>query len=94
MIEIIAASLLGSLIAALNHTKKGKLKFFRVFITGFSLAIFTVNDVVNFVQFFFNFTVSKGGILFMISLLGSELIERIIFVIRTFNVNIKWNKEK
>lgn len=91
--ELIIAALIGAALAALQHTKRGKIKMLRVFLTGFSLAFFTVNDIVNLVQHFMSFKVSKGGILFVISLLGSEMLERVILIIRTFNVNIKWNKK-
>lgn len=93
MTELVAAALIGSVLAALQHTKRGKVKMLRVFLTGFSLAIFTVNDVVNLIQHLISFNVSKGGILFFISFIGAELLERVILIIRTFNVNMKWNKK-
>ena len=93
MTELVAAALIGSILAALQHTKRGKVKMLRVMITGFSLAIFTVNDVVNITQHLMNFQVSKGGILFVISFLGAEMLERVILIIRTFNVSMKWNKD-
>lgn len=93
MTELVAAAFIGSVLAALHHTKRGKIKMLRVFLTGFSLAVFTVNDVVNLVQHLISFQVSKGGILFFISFIGAELLERVILIIRTFDVNMKWNKK-
>ena len=77
----------------MQHTKRSKIKMVRVFLTGFAFAIFTVDDIVNLIQYFISFEVSKGGILFVISLLGSEILERVILIIRTVDVNIKWNKK-
>jgi hypothetical protein len=91
--ELIAAALVGSILAAMRHTHKGKTKTCRVMLTGFALALFTVDDVVNIIQHSMNFQVGKGGILFLISFVGAEVLERVVLVIRTVDVSMKWSKK-
>jgi len=92
MIELACAALTGGSLAALRHTKRGKMKMLRVFLTGFFLAWYVGEDVVNLTQQLMKFEVSKGGTLFMVSFLGAEFLERLILFIRTLNVNMLWNK--
>lgn len=91
--EVIAAALVGSILAAMRHTHRGKSKACRVMLTGFALAIFTVDDIVNVIQHLMSFEVSKGGILFLISFVGAEILERVVLIIRTVDVSMKWNKK-
>lgn len=92
MLELIAAAFIGAVLAALHHTKRGKMKMLRVGLTGFALSIFTVSDIVNFILHLTNFQASKGGIIFVVAFAGSEILERVILIIRNFNANVKWNR--
>lgn len=81
-----------SILTTLRYADKGTAKLIRVFCTSLSLAFFLGEDVANIVQLVFSFEVSRGGVICLLSLLGTELIEKLIFVIKTFNINKLWNK--
>lgn len=93
MTEIVYAAITGALISALRFFGKSKFKAFRVFVTGFFLALFIAEDVVALIQQLFNFEVSQGGIVFLVSFLGAEILERIILLINTVTINIRWTNK-
>lgn len=91
--ELILAAAIGAALSSLRWQKQGCMKMLRVFLTGFFLAVYTGEDFVNFVQQFMKFEVSTGGSLFMISFVGAEVLERLLLLIKTLDVNILWNKK-
>ena len=93
MNELIYAAFTGAIISALRFATKSKIKMVRVFLTGFFLAVFIGEDVVHGVQHYFSFEVSQGGVVFLVSFLGAEILERVILFIRSMNVNMIWNKK-
>ncbi len=93
MSDIVYAALVGAAVSALRFIGKSKMRMLRVFLTGFCLAVFVGDDVVNAVEQYLNFKVSQGGVVFMLSFLGAETLERILLFIRSMNVNMLWNKK-
>lgn len=83
---------MGAITYASRFLTTSKYKTFRMTLTGACFAIFLVDDAVNLLQSLVNFEVSKGGTTFMLSFLGAEILERIILLIKSLNVNINWNK--
>lgn len=93
MNELIYAAFTGATISALRFVSKSKVKVVRVFLTGFFLAFFLGEDVVRGIQQYLNFEVSQGGVVFLVSFLGAEILERVILFIRSMSVNMMWNKK-
>jgi hypothetical protein len=91
------AALIGASLSALRYLGSKcpqKLKAFRVFLTGYFLAIYISGDVVYAADYYFNFEVSKGGIVFLVSFLGAECAERFIWLIKNVKVSTTWvNKD-
>ena len=91
MTSFICAAFIGAVITALQHVKIDKIKAGRVFLAGFFLAVFLGDDVVNIIQHYFSFKISKGGVFFLVSFLGAEVLERLIILIRLTNTS--WIKK-
>lgn len=91
--ELLLAAFIGAALSSLRWQGKGAVKMLRVFLTGFFLALYTGVDFVNFIQQYMKFKVSMGGSLFVISFVGAEVLERLLLLIKTLNVNMLWNKK-
>lgn len=90
--DLAITAFLGAVTYASRFLTTSKYKTFRMTLTGTCFALFLVEDVVNLLQSMVNFEISKGGITFMLSFLGAEILEKIILLIRSLSVNINWNK--
>lgn len=90
--DLLIAATLGAFTYASRFLTTSKYKTFRMTLTGTCFAVFLVDDSVNFLQSLVSFEVSEGGTTFILSFLGAEILERVILLIRSLNVNINWNK--
>lgn len=86
MIETASSAAIGATVSALGVKKLEPLSIARLWFSGFFLALFLADDVVNFVQHIFSFSVSKGGTVFLLALFGSAFIEKVLFLINTFKL--------
>lgn len=90
------AALVGASLSALRYLGSKcpqKLKAFRVFLTGYFLAIYISGDAVHAADQYFNFEVSKGGMVFLISFLGAECMEKAIWLIKNIKFGTTWVKK-
>lgn len=90
MNEITLTAFSCSILAALRYLDESRIKIFRVFCTSMGLTLFLGEDSVNFVQFFFSFEISHGGTICILAFVGTELLEKMLLVIKTFNINKLW----
>lgn len=90
------AALVGATLSALRYLGKNpqKMKAFRVFLNGYFLAIYLSSDVVMASGQYFNFNISKGGTVFLISFLGAEILEKALWFIKTVSISTMWNKKQ
>lgn len=86
MLETASAAAIGATVSAIGTKKLSALAIARLWLSGFFLAFFTADDVVNAVQHIFSFNISKGGTVFLLALFGSAAIEKCLFLINSFKL--------
>lgn len=75
VVEYIAASLIGALIATLRFYKMGAFVMFQMFISSFFLSYYGSIDVVNLVMRLTGFSVSLGAAHFLTAFYGATLLD-------------------
>ena len=90
MSDHVLAAVMGSLVSAMRHTKQGTMKVLKVALTGFCLAYFTALDVADIINSTFAISMSYGASFFLVSYFGAELLERLVFIIRSYQAASKW----
>lgn len=90
MSDQIAAAAIGSAISALRLKKQGWISVSQALVTGFCCSYYLADDVIIALRQNFDIILSYGAVYFLIAYFGSEILQRVLLIIKTFRVSKKW----